>query len=735
MTAAQLAQGLSCGRARCECSATARRGTGNTHCPSHDDRTPSLTLRDGDAGVALWHCQAGCTNEEVRRALVEHGLWHASQNGRPRAVRRTEQTPRERKDTCAAEAQAQRILDETTEDTGRVSAYVQSRGLSGRVPAQLRFHRNLYFADGEHYPAMVARVEGSGGVAVHRTFLASDGDGRASAGPAKKCLGPTKGGAVRLADLGDATTIAYAEGIETSLAVLEATRTVTWAALSAMNLPDQEPPSQVRVVEIWADHDLAGLKYAAEAGARHAAAGRVVYILTPPRLDEDWLDVFVRDGAEALRQARATSQPWVPPTAGGEAGMGIATVEQVGDAEDPSHDNEGGTLGVPPFPDEAWRGVFADYRQAMTGATEASDVGHFAALWTAAAAVLRRRLWMHMGLSLYPNPFLLHIGATGDGKTTAQRYGLNLLPDEGVKVHRGGGSGEGIADWMQQPEGMPPIAHLLAIEEFGALMAQASYDGGTLVHFLTQTFDCPPVYETKYRKNPIRIVEPTPLLYAGSTPDWFWKNMPEAAFHGGFGNRLFVMAGAPKAPIPIPCRPVADLLLRVRTTLGGLGSFKATEVQFSPEAAECWDDFYRTWKRRSLTLDPLTQAATKRIPGYALKLGMVYAALEQAIPILTVAQLDAAIRVALFGEKSFLWLAESRREQTRQGRCEEAIRAVLKHADLPTWQIHQRISGRFDAEQVNRAVRAMGPEGSGSLIVVGCTTRGKSVYGLRGRQR
>lgn len=34
---------------------------------------------------------------------------------------------------------------------------------------------------------------------------------------------------------------------------------------------------------------------------------------------------------------------------------------------------------LPDFPESAWRGAFADYREAMAGTTEASDVAHFGA--------------------------------------------------------------------------------------------------------------------------------------------------------------------------------------------------------------------------------------------------------------------------------------------------------------------------------------------------------------------
>ena len=38
-------------------------------CPAHDDRNPSLSIREGDDGRALIHCHAGCKTEEVLLAV------------------------------------------------------------------------------------------------------------------------------------------------------------------------------------------------------------------------------------------------------------------------------------------------------------------------------------------------------------------------------------------------------------------------------------------------------------------------------------------------------------------------------------------------------------------------------------------------------------------------------------------------------------------------------------------
>lgn len=37
-------------------------------CPAHDDRDPSLSVREADDGKVLVHCWAGCTTREILAA-------------------------------------------------------------------------------------------------------------------------------------------------------------------------------------------------------------------------------------------------------------------------------------------------------------------------------------------------------------------------------------------------------------------------------------------------------------------------------------------------------------------------------------------------------------------------------------------------------------------------------------------------------------------------------------------
>ena len=74
-----------------------------------------------------------------------------------------------------------------------VETYLASRGLTYLPPPTLRFHARLNHPSGDIWPAMVALVtRGSDDtpLAIHRTFLARDGGGKAPVDPQKMMLGP-----------------------------------------------------------------------------------------------------------------------------------------------------------------------------------------------------------------------------------------------------------------------------------------------------------------------------------------------------------------------------------------------------------------------------------------------------------------------------------------------------------------------------------------------------------------
>lgn len=268
----------------------------SARCPAHDDRTPSLSLRDTGDGKVLIRCHAGCDQDEVIAHLKANGLW--AQNGprlfRHAASRRvTKPTEPDRDDIKRTEA-ALSIWQASKPASGTlIETYLGSRGLRLTATPTLRFHPYLKHPSGDSWPAMIALVTRGADdtpLAIHRTFLARNGTGKAPVDPQKMMLGPCRGGAVRLAEPGDVLMIG--EGIETCLAAMQETGHPAWAALSTSGLRALDLPKAVRDVIVLADGDDPGESAARDCALRWKRDGRRVRIAHPPK-GMDFNDMLV----------------------------------------------------------------------------------------------------------------------------------------------------------------------------------------------------------------------------------------------------------------------------------------------------------------------------------------------------------------------------------------------------------------------------------------------------------
>jgi hypothetical protein len=131
---------------------------------------------------------------------------------------------------------------------------------------------------------MVALVTGGTDakpIAIHRTFLARNGNGKAPVDQTKMMLGPCRGGVVRLGQCGDVLMVG--EGIETCLAAMQATGHAAWAALSTSGLRTLDLPRGARDVIVLADGDEPGEAAAQDCARRWTREGRRVRIARPPQ--------------------------------------------------------------------------------------------------------------------------------------------------------------------------------------------------------------------------------------------------------------------------------------------------------------------------------------------------------------------------------------------------------------------------------------------------------------------
>jgi hypothetical protein len=168
---------------------------GLAFCPAHNNTvTPALSVGTGREGQLLLNCKAGCHFADVAAALRDRGL--SEHDGSPKRDYKAEQAADDHKRTL----QAMEVARGTIRIVGTVAeTYLRGRGITCPLPVDaLRFHPACWHSSGKHIPAMVARVLGSDGYAIHRTYLKPDGSGKADVDPAKAMLGNCAGGAVQL---------------------------------------------------------------------------------------------------------------------------------------------------------------------------------------------------------------------------------------------------------------------------------------------------------------------------------------------------------------------------------------------------------------------------------------------------------------------------------------------------------------------------------------------------------
>ena len=218
--------------------------------------------------------------------MCDRGLWTENDPRSPWWTARRRPVEREPNRDDARRTEAALAIWQSAEPAQAtpIETYFASRGVHLPPPNALRFYGGLKHPSGSCWPAMVALVtNGQDGtpIAIHRTYLARDGGGKAPVDPEKMMFGLCRGGAVRLAEPGDVLMVG--EGIETCLAAMQATGHPAWAALSTSGMRSLDLPTDVRDVIVLADGDEAGEAAARRCALRWKREGRRVRIARPPQ--------------------------------------------------------------------------------------------------------------------------------------------------------------------------------------------------------------------------------------------------------------------------------------------------------------------------------------------------------------------------------------------------------------------------------------------------------------------
>lgn len=249
-------------------------------CPAHADRTPSLSIRQGDRGILLT-CHAGCDSRDVLRELTRFTripdfnraiIEKAKPNlGMPhlaiwRAAMPIEGTLAER--------------------------YVRTTRNIWAPLNDLRYHPHCPKGQGAlatFEPALLVAMRRAGGIeAIQRIFL----DPTTADYTEKRVLGAAIGAA--WTNDPPARTIAICEGFETAAAYMSLTGIQAWATMGAKRFHQLTIPSEVETLILLADNDTEGRRARDRAWEAYKRPGLTIETEWPPGGMNDWAQLLKR---------------------------------------------------------------------------------------------------------------------------------------------------------------------------------------------------------------------------------------------------------------------------------------------------------------------------------------------------------------------------------------------------------------------------------------------------------
>lgn len=247
-------------------------------CPAHDDRNPSLSIRQGRSSI-LVHCFAGCEGADVMRAirrvvgrpiLDQHPI-PAPANDRP--------------------APFQRLWDDARPIEGTLAEHYlrDVRGIRF-LPPDVRFHPRCPMGRGRaarFLPALLVGVfHRERLIAIQRLFL----DPVSAVRTHRMMLGHSRGGTWPARFAGPA--IAVAEGFESACAYRQLTGREASTCFGVRNFARFAPAPGTDSIVLLPDNDAEGQTFARRALAQRRNDGIQVSVVDCPADYDDWADII-----------------------------------------------------------------------------------------------------------------------------------------------------------------------------------------------------------------------------------------------------------------------------------------------------------------------------------------------------------------------------------------------------------------------------------------------------------
>lgn len=336
------------------------------------------------------------------------------------------------------------------------------------------------------------------------------------------------------------------------------------------------------------------------------------------------------------------------------------------------------------YPTTGWLGGYLEY----ASESEVPFGWHFWVACSILGAACRRNIYMDRNrYFLYPNTYMILVGATATHKSTAIGTGADLLgqanglletqalqasEDRRVVLLPEKITPESMIDALQvgnQTINVDPFddehgkvivrrtdsVGFLMADELANLIGRDVKGADRMVVLLTNLYGCKDDYVAQTLTYGQKALKYTALSFlAGSTMSWINNAITAHIIQGGFTGRcLFLGRNPPETPYAImpPIDPVASQALAQMLTPW----MKAPllEAELTPDALKWFIEWYESEFHKPL-LDPNLEGYKNRRQDHLLKLAMILTVSELSHPDLSVEELRDEKRSLRVGEAQLL---------------------------------------------------------------------------------
>ncbi len=379
------------------------------------------------------------------------------------------------------------------------------------------------------------------------------------------------------------------------------------------------------------------------------------------------------------------------------------------------------------LPSDLWLGWLEEFRDWVLPTTDAGEAAIFAAGLLTLGCAIGRQVRVHYGRALYPNFYVVLLGATGiTRKSTVTARGRDVLaqafsPDF-LRFAKSVGSAEGLLELFCNErvtgEGknqrtifgpVPGQRVLLDEPEFTGLFVKMGRPGtANLLEILLTLYDAEN-YKPATRSRPVEVVEPFFCVLTTTTPQMLETRLADIHLSSGLLSRFAFFEPNPRQPMAYPDPPDPgglDRLARGLQEIFGYAGQLGRPLILSPEARCSWEPVFQSFTYEHREADRAPAYLLTRIPGLAMKVALVYAVMRRH-KVIETDDVEAGAAVAAYCADVTKRMPLSAVPASRHGRLDERILAHLDNEWKSASAIHRALGGRVGAEELRRELAAL----------------------------